>query len=258
MTWEMVDEGWGRRAVDFATLTEPATCREYVVVHHRLGVDEGDRLLDVACGSGLAMELAGLRGASCAGIDASPRLVEVARHRNPDADVQVGDMQALPWPDDSFDVVTSFRGIWGTTPGAVDEVHRVLAPGGRLALTCWGDVRKSPGAWMLAPFLWAGDEKVAHQADMVSLGWPGVGESFLSERGFDVADRFEIQFVLEFPDPETYARGMAATGPAYESIQAIGEEEFLTRATELAAGMVQEGVPLRGPIQLFGFIATKR
>ena len=66
MTWEMVDEGWGRRAVDFATLTEPATCREYVVVHHRLGVDAGDRLLDVACGSGLAMELAALRGATCA------------------------------------------------------------------------------------------------------------------------------------------------------------------------------------------------
>ena len=52
--WTMVDEGWGRKAVDFATLSEPGNCREYVAVHHRLGVDAGDRLLDVACGSGLA------------------------------------------------------------------------------------------------------------------------------------------------------------------------------------------------------------
>ena len=45
--WRGVDEGWGRAAVDFATLSEPSNCREYVTVHHRLVVDDGDRLLDV-------------------------------------------------------------------------------------------------------------------------------------------------------------------------------------------------------------------
>ena len=34
--WEMVDEGWGRKAVDFSTLSEPGNCREYVAMHHRL------------------------------------------------------------------------------------------------------------------------------------------------------------------------------------------------------------------------------
>jgi 2-polyprenyl-3-methyl-5-hydroxy-6-metoxy-1,4-benzoquinol methylase len=72
--WTLVDEGWGRKAADFAALSEPSNCREYVYPQHRLGVAAGDRLLDVACGSGLAPELAGLRGAACAGIDASPRL----------------------------------------------------------------------------------------------------------------------------------------------------------------------------------------
>ena len=66
-------------------------------LHHRLSVSRADRLLDVACGSGLAMELATLRGASCAGIDASDRLVAIARDRNSDADVVVGDMNQLPW-----------------------------------------------------------------------------------------------------------------------------------------------------------------
>jgi SAM-dependent methyltransferase len=121
-------------------------------MHHGLGVDAGDRLLDVACVSGLAVELARLRGASCSGIDASDRLVAVARDRNPDCDIRVGDMHALPWDPASFDVVTSFRGIWGTTPDAVAEIHRVLLPGGRVGITVSGHLKVSPGAWALAPF----------------------------------------------------------------------------------------------------------
>ena len=152
--WRLVDEGWGRRAPEFATLSEPANAREYVALHHRLGIEDGDRVLDLACGSGLALELASLRGASVAGIDASRRLVAVARDRVPGADVRVGDMHALPWEDDSFDVVTSFRGIWGTTPEALAEARRVLVPGGRLGFTVWGHIKKSPGAWALAPFAW--------------------------------------------------------------------------------------------------------
>ena len=257
MSWEMVDEGWGRRASEFATLSEPANTREYLCVHQHLGVAQGDRLLDMACGAGLAIELAAIRGALCAGIDASNRLVAVAQDRSPSADIRVGDMEALPWEDGSFDIVTSFRGIWGTTTKAVEEAHRVLRPGGKLAMTCWGNVGKSPGAWMMAPFQWATEAKVRHQADMVSLGRPGVGEAFLADQGFEVAERFEVPFCFEYPDPKTYARGLAATGPAYEAIQGIGEEEFLRRAEELATEHVREGLPLRGSVELFGYLATK-
>ncbi|HUQ40524.1 MAG TPA: methyltransferase domain-containing protein [Acidimicrobiales bacterium] len=258
MQWEMVDEGWGRRAVDFSTLLEPANTREYVAVHHRLGLTPGIRLLDVACGSGLALELAGICGAVTAGIDAAPRLVAVARDRCPDADLRVGDMGALPWSDETFDIVTSFRGIWGTTPAAVDEAYRVLVPGGRLAMTVWGNVGKSSGAWSMLPFQWATEDKVQHQADMVALGRPGIGEAFLADRGFEVAERFEVPFVFEFADPETYARSLAATGPAYEAMESIGEEEWLARALELASEHVRNGLPLRASLPVFAYIGTKR
>jgi SAM-dependent methyltransferase len=257
MTWTMVDEGWGRKAVDFATMAEPSNCREYVCMHHRLGVGPGDRVLDIACGSGLAIELARLRGAECAGIDASRRLVEVAQFRNPASDVRVGDMKVLQWEPESFDIVTSFRGIWGTTPGAIAEAHRVLRPGGCVSMTVWGNVGKSPGAWMFAPFRWADDNKVDNQAQMVSLGRPGVGEDFLRAAGFEPEERFVVPFAMEFADPESYARGLAASGPAYEAIQTVGEREFLERATALAQEHVAAGVPLRGEIELFGYIGVK-
>jgi SAM-dependent methyltransferase len=255
--WAMADEGWGRKAVDFATLSEPGNCREYVTVHHRLGVDAGDRLLDVACGSGLAIELARLRGANCSGIDASARLVAVARDRNPECDIRVGDMHALPWDPASFDVVTSFRGIWGTTPGAVGEIHRVLRPGGRVGITVWGHLKVSPGAWALAPFRLAAAQKVDNQAAMVALGRPGAGEQLLKTYGFLNIERLSVPFAWEFADPELYARALASTGPAYEAIQNVGEDEFHRSAVDQAQAQLLDGLPLRAEINVVGYLACK-
>jgi SAM-dependent methyltransferase len=255
--WTLVDEGWGRSAVDFSTLSEPSNCREYVSMHHRLGVDAGDRLLDVACGSGLAIELAGLRGASASGIDASPRLIAVARDRNPECDIRVGDMNALPWDPASFDVVTSFRGIWGTTPRAVAEIFRVLRPGGRAGITVWGHLKVSPGAWALAPFRLAAAEKVDNQAAMVSLGRPGAGEQLLESSGFADVKRLNVPCALEFADPQVYARALASTGPAYEAIQNVGEAEFHRAAVEQAQGQLRDGLPLRAQINVVGYLARK-
>lgn len=255
--WRMVDEGWGRKAVEFATLSEPANCREYVAMQHRLGVSQIDRLLDVACGSGLAIELSTLRGASCAGIDASERLVAIARDRNPDADIVVGDMNHLPWDDSTFTVVTSFRGIWGTTPSAIAQIHRVLVPGGRIGLTVWGHLKASSGAWALAPFRMAAPEKVENQAAMVAMGRPGVGEEILAQRGFVDIERIEVPFVWEFADTELYARTIASTGPAYEAIQNVGEDKFSRQANEVAQSEIRDGLPLRAPIKVVGFVARK-
>lgn len=255
--WRGVDVGWGRRATEFAALSEPGNCREYVALHQALGVQSGDHLLDIACGAGLALELAAARGATCAGLDASERLVAVARDRSPEADIHVGDMHALPWQDASFDVVTSFRGIWGTTPDALTEALRVLRPGGRLGLTVWGHIKASSGAWALAPFTLASEPKVVNQAAMVALGRPGAGERLLADYGFVDVERIEIPFAWEFADPESYARALAATGPAYEAIETVGEEAFLAHAVDRARRQVREGLPLRAEIKVVGYLARK-
>lgn len=257
MSWRMVDEGWGRRATDFATLLEPCAVREYLAVHRRLGVSPGCQLLDVACGAGLALELARVQGAECAGIDASHRLVEVARQRNPGCDIRVGDMAVSGFSDDAFDVVTSFRGIWGTTAAAVLEVHRVLRPGGRVALTFWGDMAASPGGRLLAPFRLATEEQVAHQSAMVGLKRPGVAAQFLSDAGLRPGELFEVPFVLEFANPEHYERALASSGPAYEAIRTAGEEAFHQACQAAVQPFLRDGLPIRGEIKLLGIIGEK-
>ena len=255
--WTVVDLGWGHAAVDFSTLSEPGNCREYVALHHLLRVDRSDRLLDVACGSGLALELATGRGARCAGIDASARLAAIAQDRNPDADIRVGDMGRLPWPDGRFDVATSFRGVWATTPAAIGEIFRVLVPGGRIGITVWGHIKKSPGAWALAPLAMAAAPKVANQAAMVSLGRAGVGEELLARYGFEGIERITIPFAWEFADPEHFARAIRSTGPAYEAIEHVGEQTLIDFALSQASEHVRAGLPIRAEIDLVGYTANK-
>lgn len=107
------------------------------------GLVPGERVLDLACGTGdIALE-ARDRGAHVTGLDITPRMVDVARHkaaaRTPAVPAAtpsfvVGDMAALPFADACADVVTTGYGLRNVAvlADAVDEIHRVLRPGGRL------------------------------------------------------------------------------------------------------------------------------
>ena len=121
----------------------------------------------------------------------------------------------------------------------------------------WGHLKMSPGVWALAPFRLAAAEKVGNQAAMVSLGRPGAGEQLLASHGFLDVERLEVPFAWEFADPELYARALAATGPAYEAIQNVGEAEFHRVAVEQAEGRLRGRLPLRADINVVGYLARK-
>jgi ubiquinone/menaquinone biosynthesis C-methylase UbiE len=72
----------------------------------------GERVLDVGCGTGVFLRLCADRGAAVAGIDATEPLLARARTRVPEADLRLGDMQALPFPDTAFDLVTGFTSFF--------------------------------------------------------------------------------------------------------------------------------------------------
>jgi SAM-dependent methyltransferase len=100
----------------------------------------GDRVLDIACGSGTAALVAARRYCEVAGIDYVPALIERARRRAAadglEVDFRVGDAQALPFPDASFDVVLSVYGVQFAPDQmrAAAEMLRVCRPGGKIGL----------------------------------------------------------------------------------------------------------------------------
>jgi len=159
---------WGERLVEHA------------------GVRPGERVLDLACGTGIAARLAakctGPSGA-VTGVDVNPGMIAVARAVtsgvSPPIEWRESDAHALPFAEGSFDVgLCQFSLMFfSDRHAALLELHRVIAPGGRAAMAVWRSIDANPGwslfataleqhvsaeaaATMRAPFVFADGEEV--------------------------------------------------------------------------------------------------
>ena len=109
----------------------------------RARVRPGQRVLDVACGTGVVSVTAARLGARVTGLDLTPALLERARENARIARVEIdwheGDVEKLPFGDAAFDVVVSQYGhIFAPRPEvAIGEMLRVLKPGGTIAFSTW-------------------------------------------------------------------------------------------------------------------------
>jgi SAM-dependent methyltransferase len=130
-----VDE-WGVGCYE-DTASELAPVSEVAI--SALELVAGERILDLACGTGNAALIAARAGAAVNGLDASRRLLEVARERVPGVDFVQGDAAQLPFDDGEFDAAVSVFGIIFARPAdrAAAEIARVVRPGGRIAITTW-------------------------------------------------------------------------------------------------------------------------
>jgi SAM-dependent methyltransferase len=134
----MQREGWAL----FAPLATFTTLAAAPLVEYA-GVQSGQNVLDVACGTGVVAVTAARRGARVRGLDLAPKLLEEARRNAAIAGVSIefleGDAEALPYPDGSFDVVLSqFGHMFAPQPDiAMREMFRVLKAGGRIAFSTW-------------------------------------------------------------------------------------------------------------------------
>ena len=112
-------------------------------------IQPGQRVLDVACGTGiLAREIAPRVGSAghIVGIDPSPGMIAVAKQLAPAIEWRDGVAESLPFPDRSFDAVVSQFGLMFFTDRsqALHEMLRVLIPGGRLAVAVWDSLDNIP------------------------------------------------------------------------------------------------------------------
>lgn len=130
---------WQKTAKAYATTFSPLTSQAIKPLLDAARVVAGTRLLDVACGTGDLSELAAQRQAQPVAIDFSSEVVALAKERYPHLDIDLGDVEALTFDDGSFDaVVMAFLlGHLAEPQKALAEAHRVLTPGGRLAVSWW-------------------------------------------------------------------------------------------------------------------------
>lgn len=145
----------------------------------RLGLKRGERVLDVACGSGNLSFPAARAGADVTGLDIATNLVRMARSRAHEEGLHVhfdeGDAEQMPYGDSSFDVLMTMFGVmFAPRPEtAAGELLRVCRPGGRVAMANWtpsgfiGRMFKATAAHVPppripSPLLW-GDEAIVRE-----------------------------------------------------------------------------------------------
>ncbi|MFN2594794.1 MAG: class I SAM-dependent methyltransferase [Actinomycetota bacterium] len=256
--WRDAGEAWGRRALDWAYLVEPSSLPAYEAVLEKLDVSDGVRLLDIACGSGLASRVAWKRGASVAGLDASESLVEIACARTPQGDFRVGDMFNLPYGDAEFDVATSFNGIWKGCEQALSEAHRVLRADGLIGLTFWGSYEKMGLLPYFAKLLeLSPSDHATATIEEGDTGRVGVVEEMLGATGFEVLQRDAVTVINEWPDVDIAVRACLSGGPAAPVIAEVGEQRFRTEIGEIFGQMCDDRLGIRVSSEL-GFILAKK
>jgi len=111
------------------------------------GAAKGQRLLDVACGTGCVAREAARRGAAVTGLDPNEGMLAVARRLGPKVDWRDGVTEAIPFDDGSFDAVTCQFGLmfFEDRVKALKEMWRMTKPGGRLVVATWDALERTPG-----------------------------------------------------------------------------------------------------------------
>jgi ubiquinone/menaquinone biosynthesis C-methylase UbiE len=129
------------------------------------GLAPGDRLVDLGCGPGAAVRFAARRGVQVTGIDPAPVMLGVARRltRGGNATYAEGQAEAIPLPDAAATVVWALATVhhWPALEPALEEVARVLAPGGRFLAA---ERRTTPEATGLASHGWTDGQAEAFAA----------------------------------------------------------------------------------------------
>jgi SAM-dependent methyltransferase len=216
---------WGARPGDWAASEEQQT-PTYEEAIRRVGIAVGERVLEVGCGTGVFLRLPADRGARTFGIDASDELLALARRRVPEADLRAGDMQFLPYGDDSFDLVAGFGAFFFATDmvAALREAGRVCKPGAPVVIQVWGAPQRCDHEAVKAvvrPLLPARPPGAPPEP---ALWEPGVLERMTAEAGLQPQRRFRLRYAFEYADERTLGRRMMAAagiavfaGPAREA-----------------------------------------
>jgi SAM-dependent methyltransferase len=219
---------WSRAAHDWAELQEPTALPLWAAMLDAAAVGPGTRVLDAGCGAGGASVLAAGRGAQVNGLDAAEALLAIARERVPDGDFCVGDLEALPYADGTFDAILAADVLpYVADPAAaLRELRRVCTPGGRVVLAIWG----APGECEQRAIVAAVRAILPRPLDEepFALSAPGVFDALVAQAGLAVVGSGTVACPCTYPDQETAWLAQASAGPLQAALRVVGAAPLKT------------------------------
>jgi SAM-dependent methyltransferase len=217
---------WGARARDWAEHQQSAQRPLFEEALRRADIARGSSVLDVGCGAGGFCRLAVDAGLAVTGIDAAETLVAIAREHVPEGRFDVGDLQFLPYDEDSFDVVTGINSIqYAADPvAALVETRRVVKTGGTVFVVVWGREEHTElvaALRALKPLL---PPAPPDAPGPFTLSSPGALEELIERSGLTPADDGYLQATFEYPDERALLKANRASGPSVLAGRTSGED----------------------------------
>lgn len=232
---------WGQKPEDWATIQEPTGISGYEHALQLLEMKSAQTLLDVGCGTGYFSNLAYKQGAEVTGIDASEKLVEQAKKRNSEIKFSTGEMEELPFPDNTFDVVCGFNSFQyaADMKNALLEAKRVLKKKGKLVVMIWGNKEDCEAATYLKAI------GSLLPPPPPNAGGPfGLSENQLLERiiegiGLRIVSNNDVKSIWDYPNTDIALKGLLSAGPAAKAIENSGFEKAHETLTEAIQPQIQ-------------------
>lgn len=200
----------------------------------------GERVLDVACGTGVVTRLAAERvGASgaVAGLDVNPAMLAVARRESPGVRWYEASAESMPLPDASFDVVLCQMGLQFVADklAALREIRRVLAPGGRALISVPGPTPTLFDIMSQALAREIGPEAAGFVRVVFSLHDAGELEGLLREAGFSRAEARSAPKALRVSAPREFLWEYIHSTPLVPAVMGAAEAKRAALESEIVS-----------------------
>jgi ubiquinone/menaquinone biosynthesis C-methylase UbiE len=212
----------------------------------RAQVWKGDRVLDVACGTGIvACRIAG-SGAKVTAIDLSPERIELARARAADENVpvtfSVADATAMRFAAGSFDLVTCQQGLqfFADRAKGAKELRRVIASGGRAVISCWRPLEHNPVSQLVDTI--AARHFGGGYGGTFTFGDEAALKQLLLTAKFMVVNIEAVTRLVKWPDPARFVTSTLTSIAAERGADAAKLPDAIAETTEALAPHVVDGV----------------
>lgn len=179
------------------------------------GVGPDMRIGDVACGPGTLSFVAAGLGARVRALDFAEHMItrlkeRAAREEETRIEAEVGDGQALPWPDGQLDAAFSMFGLmfFPDRMKGMRELHRVLKPKGKALIASWVPFDRAPAIASVFEALRAGMPDLPFGAGKAPLGELSELEAELAEAGFAQVETYQVTHAIETPNADAFWQSM--------------------------------------------------